>query len=130
LVCSQLFFPHRIFASGNERVPVRLNGKYKFGYAIDNGDNLHMLYDLVNQSDQEQTYYVVMVSKSWHHSCGAFCLLPRCFPKTSSFGNFTIRYDNKADINYINGNGFLKLRQVIVAHAWCGWTLMAAVIPA
>jgi hypothetical protein len=59
--------PHRIFASGNERAPVRLNGKHKYGHAIDTGDNLHILYDVANQSNQTQEYYIVMVSSSIVH---------------------------------------------------------------
>jgi hypothetical protein len=68
LVCTEkslngwVMSPHRIFASGNERVPVRLNRNYKYGHAIDTGDNLHFLYDIANQSLQPQTYYIVMVS--------------------------------------------------------------------
>jgi hypothetical protein len=68
LVCSNpspngiVMSPHRIFASGNERVAVRLNANHKYGYAIDLGDYLHMLYDIGNQSNQTQEYYIVMVS--------------------------------------------------------------------
>jgi hypothetical protein len=68
LVCAEpsingwVMSPHRIFASGNERVPVRLNGNYKYGHAIASDDNLHLLYDIANQSNKTQTYYIIMVS--------------------------------------------------------------------
>jgi hypothetical protein len=52
---------HRFFASGNERPAVRLNGKYQYGVSVDTGDQFTMLYDLVNQSKQPQTYYIQMV---------------------------------------------------------------------
>jgi len=66
LVCSYtllsafLGWPHRIFASGNERTPVRLNTKYKFGMAVDSSDNFHVLYDLVNVSPKATKYYIAM----------------------------------------------------------------------
>jgi hypothetical protein len=57
-------YPNRIFASGNERAAMRLNGKYKFGMPVDKGDMFHLLYDLVNQSNKEQVFYVQMVSRA------------------------------------------------------------------
>lgn len=69
LVCSGTLlsafmgWPHRIFASGNERVPIRLNTQYKYGLAIDDHDYFHMLYDLVNLSKKDKTYYIQVVSK-------------------------------------------------------------------
>jgi hypothetical protein len=68
LVCAEptlngwIMSPHRIFASGNERVAVRLNGNYKYGHAIDKDDSFHLLYDVANQSNKTQTYYIIMVS--------------------------------------------------------------------
>jgi hypothetical protein len=87
--------PHRIFASGNERVAVRLNGKYKYGHAIDTGDYLHILYDIANQSTQPQEYYIVMVS-------------------SSSIRNF-IRVPT--DQLHRSGNGFQKLHRATKKHA-------------
>jgi hypothetical protein len=55
---------HRIFASGNERAAVRLNTRYRYGMQIDYDDQFHMLYDLMNESNQPQTYYVEVVRTS------------------------------------------------------------------
>lgn len=69
LVCSGTLlsafmgWPHRIFASGNERVPIRLNTQYKYGLSIDDHDYFHILYDLVNLSKHDQKYYIQVVSK-------------------------------------------------------------------
>jgi len=66
LVCSNtllsgfLGWPHRIFASGNERTPVRLNTKFKFGMVVDHSDNFHLLYDLVNMANKPQKVYIVI----------------------------------------------------------------------
>jgi len=54
--------PQRIFASGNERTPVRTNGKYKVGIEIGPADSIGMLYDLMNESKQAQTYNIEMVN--------------------------------------------------------------------
>jgi hypothetical protein len=68
LVCSNtvlslwLGWPHRIFATGNERTPVRLNDKWKFGIQIDDGDAFSLLYDLVNVGKEKTKVYLVMVS--------------------------------------------------------------------
>ena len=68
LVCSYtmlsgfLGWPHRIFASGNERTPVRLNSKYKYGMSIEKGDYFHLLYDLVNSGSKPIKVYVAIVS--------------------------------------------------------------------
>lgn len=50
-----------IFASGNERTPIRTNGKFKYGIEFGTGDSLGMLYDLMNESKQAATYYIEMV---------------------------------------------------------------------
>jgi hypothetical protein len=50
-----------IFASGNERTPVRTNGKYKYGIEFGAFDSLGMLYDLMNESKEAATYYIEMV---------------------------------------------------------------------
>jgi hypothetical protein len=66
LVCSGtllsgfLGWPHRIFASGNERTPVRLNTKYKFGIPIEKDMYFHMLYDLLNASEKPMKVYIAM----------------------------------------------------------------------
>jgi len=54
-------YPNRIFAAGNERAAVRLDHTHKYGMPVDVGDKFHLLYDLVNQSDKPQTYYINMV---------------------------------------------------------------------
>jgi hypothetical protein len=67
LVCSNTMlslwmgWPHRIFASGNERTPVRLNTKYKFGIPVEKEDSFHVLYDLVNVSPKPMKLFVAMV---------------------------------------------------------------------
>lgn len=53
-------YPHRIFASGNERATVRINGKYKAGIPMDMGDGIFLLYDLVNQANKDAEYYIHM----------------------------------------------------------------------
>lgn len=58
-VCS--IMPQRIFASGNERTPVRTNGNFKYGIQFTTGDSLGMIYDLMNESDKAQEYYIEMV---------------------------------------------------------------------
>jgi hypothetical protein len=66
LVCSNTLlsafmgWPHRIFASGNERTPVRLNTKYKFGIPIEKPEYFHMLYDLVNAGDKPVKIYIAI----------------------------------------------------------------------
>jgi hypothetical protein len=53
----------RIFASGNERTPIRTNGKdNKYGIEFRATDSLSMIYDLMNESKQSQSYYIEMVS--------------------------------------------------------------------
>jgi hypothetical protein len=68
LVCSYTLlsgfmgWPHRIFASGNERTPVRLNSKFKFGMSLEKNETISMLLDLVNVAKVPQTFFIVMVS--------------------------------------------------------------------
>jgi len=51
----------RIFASGNERNPVRLNSKGKHGLRVDADDKITLLYDLVNNLKTPQNFWVTMV---------------------------------------------------------------------
>jgi hypothetical protein len=53
--------PQRMFASGNERTPVRLNGHGNYGLAIDAGDKVVLTYELVNLSNKADEYYVALV---------------------------------------------------------------------
>jgi hypothetical protein len=55
-------YPHRIFASGNERRIVRLNEKHKFGILVEKGEQFQLIHDILNQGSKDQTYYIVMVS--------------------------------------------------------------------
>jgi len=67
LVCSNtmlsfwLGWPHRIFATGNERTPVRLNDRWKFGMVVDDSDTFSLLYDLVNVGKETARVYLAMV---------------------------------------------------------------------
>jgi hypothetical protein len=59
----------RIFASGNERTPIRTNGKdNKYGIEFKSTDSLSLIYDLMNESKQAQSYYIEMV-RIHHISC-------------------------------------------------------------
>ena len=62
LVCDSLLSPQRIYASGNERIVSRVNGVADYGIKIDSGDSVGMIYDLMNDSDAPQTYYITIVS--------------------------------------------------------------------
>jgi hypothetical protein len=62
LVCDSLLAPQRIYASGNERTVSRINGVANYGIKIDPGDSIGMIYDLMNDSDSPQTYYITIVS--------------------------------------------------------------------
>jgi hypothetical protein len=64
LLSAGLPYPHRIFASGNERRIVRLNEKHKFGIAVEKGEQFQLIHDILNQGSKDQTYYIVMVSCS------------------------------------------------------------------
>jgi len=44
-----------MFASGNERTPLRLNGKYKYGILLDAGASFMFISDLMSMSSQTQT---------------------------------------------------------------------------
>jgi hypothetical protein len=69
LVCSNTLgsfmggYPHRIFASGNERGGVRLNSNHLYGMQVDKGDMFHLLSDILNQSQQNHTYFIALVSR-------------------------------------------------------------------
>ncbi|KAF1815741.1 hypothetical protein P152DRAFT_471140 [Eremomyces bilateralis CBS 781.70] len=92
LVCPVMIGTQRIFASGNERTPVRINGKYKYGIKVGAGDSMMLLYDLVNDLDKKRNYYIVMkyetttdreykaVSMAWLDvtgNCGTSSVKPR-----------------------------------------------------
>jgi hypothetical protein len=62
LVCGSLV-PQRIFASGNEHTVSRINtGGKKFGLKFDATDTTGYLYDLMNTSEDQQTYYLTLLS--------------------------------------------------------------------
>lgn len=69
LVCSGtvaswgMGYPHRIFASGNERRIIRLNSDYKAGLVVDKGDQFQMVHDILNLATTNQTFYTVIVSR-------------------------------------------------------------------
>ncbi|KAF2231815.1 hypothetical protein EV356DRAFT_578880 [Viridothelium virens] len=56
--------PLRVFASGNERAVVRINGNYAYGIKVDTGDTMALLYELMNMSDQDQKY-VITITYEW-----------------------------------------------------------------
>lgn len=64
LVCDSLLAPQRIYASGNERIVSRVNGVGDYGIKIESRDSIGMIYDLMNDSDSPQTYYLSIVSKN------------------------------------------------------------------
>jgi len=59
---TQNWFGERFFASGNERTPVRLNSKGKYGYRLNTGDKTTLLYDIVNNVNATRDMYISMVS--------------------------------------------------------------------
>lgn len=64
--------PMRIFASGNERTPVRMNNKLKYGIRMEALDKMGIVYDLVNNAEKQRTFYITMVSpttRCCHHGC-------------------------------------------------------------
>ncbi|KAK3080327.1 hypothetical protein LTS18_002414 [Coniosporium uncinatum] len=62
LICGRLTAAgiggQRIFASGNERNPVRLNTKGDYGLKVDNDDKITLLYDLVNNLETPQNFWM------------------------------------------------------------------------
>jgi len=53
--------PMRIFASGNERTPVRMNNRLKYGIRMEAADSMGIVYDLVNNAEKQRTFYITMV---------------------------------------------------------------------
>ncbi|KAF2671726.1 hypothetical protein BT63DRAFT_422253 [Microthyrium microscopicum] len=53
--------PQFIYNSGNERPPVRLNTKHKFGMRVDKGDSFSALTEIMNMSNQTQRVYVTTI---------------------------------------------------------------------
>ncbi|KAK2804805.1 hypothetical protein FQN51_001447 [Onygenales sp. PD_10] len=63
LVCGSgliSLMPERIYASGNERSVSRANGVAQYGIELGSGDSIGMIYDLMNESDEAQTYYLTI----------------------------------------------------------------------
>jgi hypothetical protein len=56
-----LFRQQWVYNSGNERPPVRLNSKYKFGMRLDKEDTLSALSELMNMSNQTKTVYATVI---------------------------------------------------------------------
>jgi hypothetical protein len=56
-----LFRPQWIYNSGNERPPVRLNSKYKFGMRVDKEDAFDTTAELMNMSNQTKTVYATVI---------------------------------------------------------------------
>lgn len=52
---------YRFFASGNERTTVRLNSKYKYGLSFQENDMFHLAFEIMNQNNRTETYYVTVV---------------------------------------------------------------------
>lgn len=61
-VCSNTSMPLRVFASGNERAVLRINGNYDYGIKVDAADTMALLYELMNMSDEDQQYVITIVS--------------------------------------------------------------------
>jgi Stress up-regulated Nod 19 len=56
-----LFRPQFIYNGGNERPPVRLNSKDKFGMRIDKEDRFNALGEIMNMSNKTQTVYTTII---------------------------------------------------------------------
>jgi hypothetical protein len=56
-----MFRPQWIYNSGNERPPVRLNSKYKFGMKIDKSDTFGATTEIMNMSNQTKTVYATVI---------------------------------------------------------------------
>jgi hypothetical protein len=52
---------YRFFSSGNERTIVRLNSKDKYGLYFPETEMFHLGYELINQSNRNETYYIAIV---------------------------------------------------------------------
>lgn len=46
-----------VYNSGNERPPVRLNSKYKFGMRVDKADTFETVAEIMNMSNETKTVY-------------------------------------------------------------------------
>jgi hypothetical protein len=53
--------PQWIYNSGNERPPVRLNTKYKFGMRVDKKDRFSALTEIMNMSNETKTVYTTTI---------------------------------------------------------------------
>lgn len=53
--------PQYVYNSGNERPPVRLNSKYKFGMRFDKEDTLSSAGELMNMSNETKTVYATTI---------------------------------------------------------------------
>ncbi|KAF1989519.1 hypothetical protein K402DRAFT_391095 [Aulographum hederae CBS 113979] len=84
--------PQRIFASGNERTPVRMNNKQKYGIKINPIDTFNLIYDLINDGKEDRDFYIAMtyevtndpsykpVTMAWIDvtgNCGISYVMPR-----------------------------------------------------
>jgi hypothetical protein len=56
-----MFRPQWIYNSGNERPPVRLNSKYKFGMRIDKEDAFDTAAEIMNMGNQTKTVYATVI---------------------------------------------------------------------
>jgi hypothetical protein len=56
-----LFRSQYVYNSGNERPPVRLNSKYKFGMRFDKEDTLGAAAELMNMSNETKTVYSTVI---------------------------------------------------------------------
>lgn len=56
-----MFRPQYVYNSGNERPPVRLNSKYKFGMRVDKEDTFGTAGEIMNMSNQTKTVYATII---------------------------------------------------------------------
>jgi hypothetical protein len=56
-----MFRPQYVYNSGNERPPVRLNSKYKFGMRVDKEDTFGTAGELMNMSNETKTVYATII---------------------------------------------------------------------
>jgi hypothetical protein len=56
-----MFRPQYVYNSGNERPPVRLNSKYKFGMKVDKSDNFGTAGEIMNMSNDTKTVYATII---------------------------------------------------------------------
>ena len=58
---SNMFRSQYFYNSGNERPPVRLNSKYKFGMRVDKKDTFSAAAEIMNMSNQTKTVYSTVI---------------------------------------------------------------------